>query len=74
MARSVGLEALAAILTGLGVGLWAAISNAPPEVTGGIASGPGGVFELLAFGVSVAFRGLRRRKITHYGGKRELTA
>ncbi|MGZ0188626.1 MAG: hypothetical protein ACKVH0_11590 [Alphaproteobacteria bacterium] len=74
MVRSVGFGALAAILTGLVVGFWAALSNAPPEVTGGIASGLGGAFGLLAFGVSVAVRAFKRRKFPFYAGKRELTA
>ncbi len=60
--RSAGLGATASILTGIAVGLWAAAVNAPPEVAGGVASGLGGAFGLLAFGSSIAIRTFRRRR------------
>ncbi len=60
MLRSAGWGAIAALGIGVIVGFWAAVVNAPPEVTGGIASGLGAAFGLLAFGGSMALRTFNR--------------
>jgi len=49
------------MLAGVVVGFWAAIVNAPPEVTGGIASGLGAVCGMMAFGLTIASRFYRKR-------------
>lgn len=59
--RAAGYGAIAAMLAGVAVGLWAASINAPPEVAGGIASGIGGVCGLGAFGLTIALRLFRKR-------------
>ncbi len=42
------------MLAGVAVGFWAAIVNAPPEVTSGIASGLGDMCKLMIFGLTIA--------------------
>ena len=61
MFHAAGYGLVTAMLAGVVVGFWAAIVIAPPEVTGGIASGLGGVCGLLAFGLTVASRAYRKR-------------
>jgi hypothetical protein len=61
MFHAAGYGFIAAMLAGVAVGFWAAIVNAPPEVTGGIASGLGGICGLTAFGLAFAGRIVRRR-------------
>lgn len=60
MFKSAGLGVIAALAVGVVVGLWAAIVNAPPEATAGIASTLGAALGLTAFGASYAARTLRR--------------
>lgn len=55
---------VAAVATGLGVGLWASIVAAPPEVAGGIAAGVGGVLGFGAFTGTLALRLAKRSMAT----------
>lgn len=57
---SVGYGVAAALGTGLVVGLWAAIVEAPPEAAGAVASAIGGLLGFAAFGGSIAVRTVRR--------------
>lgn len=61
MFHAAGYGFIAAMLVGVVVGFWAAIVNAPPEVTGGIASGLGAVCGMMAFGLTIASRFYRKR-------------
>lgn len=60
MFHAAGYGVIAALLAGIVVGFWAAIVNASPEVTGGIASGLGAACGMAAFGLSVAIRVFKR--------------
>lgn len=61
MFHAAGYGVIAAMLAGVVVGFWAAIVNAPPEVTGGIASGLGAAFGMAAFGLALAIRVFRKQ-------------
>jgi hypothetical protein len=61
MFHEAGYRFIAAMLVDVVVGFWAATVNAPPEVTGGIASGLGAVCGMMAFSHTIASRFYRKR-------------
>lgn len=72
MFKSAGLGAVVALAAGFFVGLWAAIVQAPPEATAGVASALGGALGLLTFGTAAASRFLRRRAAPARRGERKI--